>query len=329
VTTQFCFFVRLACFASATRHVKRDEQAAMNNRPIDAIRTLLAGLVGGSDTPFMQPRAQSDDFAAAFVTPPGVTIDAASLGGVPVEWITPEGIATARTFIHLHGGGYVLGNPAASRAFTTALARLAGCKVVSVDYRLAPEFPFPAAVDDALAVYRALLSEGHAPSSLAAGGESAGGGLALVLLLAAREAQLPMPASLVLVSPWTDLRCTSESLLSKAPVDPLLTRDVLRDMASAYLGDEPADNPLASPLLGRLEGIPPMLIHVGSEEVLLDDATGLARAAIASGANVTTEVWADMIHVFHMFNEVLPDGMQAMERLAAFLRQQWDQRGVA
>lgn len=303
-------------------------KAAMSNRPIDDVREMLAGLVGGPDTPFMERRAQSEQFAAAFVTPDGITIEPATLGGVPVEWITPDGLETARTFVHLHGGGYVLGNPAASRAFTTAFAELAGCRVVSVDYRLAPENPFPAAVDDALSVYRALLTAGHAPHSLAVGGESAGGGLALALLLAARQAKLSMPASTVLISPWTDLRCVAGSFASKASVDPLLTRRVLADMAGAYLGAEPATNAMASPLLGDLSHLPPLLIHVGSEEVLLDDSIHLARKAVAAGVAAQVEIWPDMIHVWHMFHATLPQGAQAMERLAGFVRREWDKEAT-
>jgi acetyl esterase/lipase len=298
--------------------------ARLSNRPIDDIREMLAGLVGGPDTPFMERRAQSDRFAAAFVLPDGITIEPATLGGVPVEWVTPDGAEKEHTFVHLHGGGYVLGNPAASRAFTTEFARLAACRVISVDYRLAPECQFPAAVDDALSVYRALLAAGHAPHALAVGGESAGGGLALALLLAAHKANLPMPSSIVLISPWTDLRCIASSFTSNASVDPLLTRRVLSDMARAYLGAQSAANPLASPLLGSLSCLPPLMIHVGSEEVLLDDATGLAQRAADAGVDAQIEIWPDMIHVWHMFHAALPQGAQAMKRLAGFVRREWD-----
>ncbi len=292
-------------------------------QPIDAVRAMLKDLVGGPDTPFMTRRAQAAQFAAAFVKPDDIEIEARQLGSVPVEWITPHGAAAAPVFFHLHGGGYVLGNPAGSRAFTTEFARVAACRVVSIDYRLAPEHPFPAAVDDAVAAYRALLASGCAPGEIAVGGESAGGGLAVAMLLAAKRAGLPMPASLALISPWTDMRCTAPSFETKADFDPLLTRRSLKEMADAYMATCDPGDFRASPLLGDLEGLPPMLIHVGSEEVLLDDSRGLASAAKAQGVAVTLEEWPDMIHVWHMFHPVLPQGADALRIMAAFVRGHW------
>ena len=293
-------------------------------QPIDAVRAMLKDLVGGPDTPFMARRAQAEQFAAAFVKPDDIDIEANMLGGVPVEWITPHGAAAAPVFFHLHGGGYVLGNPAGSRAFTTEFARLAACRVVSIDYRLAPEHPFPAAVDDAVTAYRALLASGCAPGEIAVGGKSAGGGLAVAMLLAAKRAGLPMPASLALISPWTDMRCSAPSFETKADVDPLLTRRSLKEMADAYMGTcDPCDS-RASPLLGDLKGLPPMLIHVGSEEVLLDDSRGLASAAKAQGVAVTLDEWPDMIHVWHMFHPMLPQGADALRVMAAFVRGHWN-----
>ncbi|MEI9994292.1 MAG: alpha/beta hydrolase [Rhizomicrobium sp.] len=295
-------------------------------RPIDAVRDMLKSLVGGPDTPFMARRAQAEQFAAAFVAPDDVAIAPGTLGGIPVEWITPSGAHPARTFFHLHGGGYVLGHPAGSRPFTTEFARLAHCSVVSIDYRLAPEHPFPAAVDDALAAYRALLAGGREAGDIAVGGESAGGGLAVATVLAARDAGLPLPASLALISPWTDMRCAAESFDSKAAVDPLLTRRSLKEMADAYMGAGDPAQPLASPALGDLKGLPPMLIHVGSDEVLLDDATALADAARAVGVDATLEIWPEMIHVWHMFHPMLPEGAAALRQMAAYTVGTWDRQ---
>ncbi|HEY0107269.1 MAG TPA: alpha/beta hydrolase [Rhizomicrobium sp.] len=293
-------------------------------QPIDAVRAMLEDLVGGPDTPFLSRRKQAEQFAAAFVPPADIAIEAGTLGGVAVEWLTPAKVEARRVLFHLHGGGYVLGNPAGSRPFTTHLARLAQCSVVSIDYRLAPEHPFPAAVDDALAAYRALLAAGRAPGDIAIGGESAGGGLALAVAIAARDAHLPMPAALALVSPWTDMRCEAPSFDTKASVDPLLTRRSLKEMADAYLnGANPRDG-LASPLLGDLKGLPPMLIHVGGDEVLLDDSRELAAAATAQGVDATLEEWPGMIHVWHMFHPMLPQGAQAISALAAYVRGKWD-----
>ena len=292
--------------------------------PIDTVRAMLKSLIGGPDTSFMDRRVQSEQFAAAFVTPPGIRIESDLLGGVAIERIVPDAAHEGRTFFHLHGGGYVLGNPAGSRAFTCEIARLARCKVVSVDYRLAPEHPFPAAVEDAVSAYRALLEMGIRPQDVAIGGESAGGGLAVATLVAARERALPMPASLIAISPWVDMRCGARSFVTKADTDPLLARRSLKEMADAYLQGADTTNGLASPLLADLAGLPPMLIHVGSEEVLLDDSVELVNAARASNVDAVLEIWPDMIHVWHMFHAMLPQGAQAIDRLAEFVMAHWE-----
>lgn len=292
-------------------------------QPIDQVRQLLAGLIGGPDTPFMERRAQAEAFAKAFVMPEGVRAEPDHLGGVPVEWIVPEGAAVEPILFHLHGGGYVLGNPAGSRALTTAFALKSGARVVSIDYRLAPEHPFPAAVDDAVKAYRALLMQGYAPERIAMGGESAGGGLAVATLLAAREEGLPMPAASFAISPWVDMSCTAASFDALAAVDPMLTRRALKEMADAYLAGASAENPLASPVLGDLSGLPPLLIHVGNDEVLLDDAIALHARAAMCGVECEIEVWDGMIHVWHMFHSMLPEGAAAIDRLVAFAQTRW------
>ena len=291
--------------------------------PIAEVRRMLSALIGGPDTPFMERRPQAEQFAAAFVTPEGITIDADTLGGVVVERISTQDTQARRVFFHLHGGGFVLGNPAGSRAFTCAFARLAACKVVSVDYRLAPEHPFPAAVDDAVTAYRALLNSGVPAKDIAVGGESAGGGLAVSTLIAARDRGLPMPAALICISPWVDLRCGARSFVTKADVDPLLTRRSLKEMALAYLDGRNAREPLASPLLADLSGLPPMLVHAGSDEVLLDDAVALVEAAKAAGVAAQLEIWPGMIHVWHMFHAMLPEAIAAIEALSRFVVARW------
>jgi acetyl esterase/lipase len=225
--------------------------------------------------------------------------------------------------LHLHGGGYVLGEPAGSRALTTALALRTNARVASIDYRLAPEHPFPAAVEDALKAYRALLDLVGAPGRIAVGGESAGGGLTLALLIAAREAGLPMPASAFAISPWTDLTCSAATFDTRAEVDPLLTRRALKEMGDAYLAGADAMAPLASPLHGDLSELPPLLIQAGSDEVLLDDARLLDARARAAGVASEFEIWDGMIHVWHMFHPLLPEGTRAIDRIAAFLQSHW------
>ena len=293
-------------------------------QPIDEVRQMLKALVGGPDTPFMERRAQSEKCAAGFPLPPGVRVEQGVLGNVPVEWVHPEKASSSRVFFHLHGGGYVLGNPASSRPFTTEFALKARCHVVSVDYRLAPEHPFPAAVTDALVAYSGLLALGQRPETIAIGGESAGGGLAVATLIAARNARLAMPAALVAISPWTDMECSAPSMGALAHADPLLNARSLKEMAEAYIQSGDARAPTASPAHADLHGLPPMLIHVGSDEVLLDDAKALERRARASGNDATLEIWPGMIHVWHMFHPMLPEGGEAIAGLAQFVRRRWD-----
>ena len=292
-------------------------------RPIDQVRQMLAELIGSPDTPWMERRAQTEKFAAAFVAPEGIRFTPGKLGTVGCEWIVPTDATPLPVFMHLHGGGYVMGMPAASRPLTAQFALSKAMRVVSIDYAIAPERPFPAAVNDALAAYRALLKSGVSPKQISIGGESAGGGLAVATLIAARDAGLPLPASAVAISPWTDMTCTVPSFDAMAGADPLLTRFSLSQMADAYLSGADRRSPLASPGLADLHGLPPLLVHVGSEEVLLDDAVGLHAAAKRQGVDATLEVWPGMIHVWHMFYPLLPEAGRAVEGIVRFLRRHW------
>jgi acetyl esterase/lipase len=295
------------------------------DRPIDQVRTMLAGLVT-PDMPFLERRAQAEKFAQAFAVPDGIGIEIGALGGVPVEWVIPRGAPDAPVMLHLHGGGYVLGNPAASRPLTTALALESGARIASLDYRLAPEHPFPAAVDDATAAYRALLALGHDAGDIAIGGESAGGGLAIATLLAARDQGLALPACAFAISPWVDMTCTASTFDSCAALDPMLTRHALKEMADAYLAGASDSKPLASPLFGDLTGLPALLIHVGSDEVLLDDSISLHVAAEAAGVASTLRVFEGMIHVWHMFHPMLAEGGEAIGEIVDFVDAHWRRR---
>jgi acetyl esterase/lipase len=293
------------------------------DRPIDQVRRLVEQLIGGPDTPFLERRAQSEAFAKAFVLPDGVQVRPDRLDGVIVEWVIPDGAADVPVLFHLHGGGYVLGNPASSRPFTTAFALKSGARVVSIDYRLAPEHPFPAAVTDSVKAYRALLAAGVPAAKIAIGGESAGGGLAIATLLAAQAQGIEMPACAFAISPWVDMSCSASTFDSLAHLDPMLTRRSLKDMADVYLAGAHETNRLASPILGELQGLPPLLIHVGSDEVLLDDARGLHERATKAGVASTLDVWQDMIHVWHMFHPMLPEGDRAIDDIVAFVKSHW------
>ena len=298
-------------------------------RPIEQVRQLLSELVGGPDTPFLTRRIQAERFAAAFQIPDDVAYGAQRYGNGAVEWVQAHDGTKSRVLLHFHGGGYVLGNPAGSRVLTTEFARSSQAAVASVEYRLAPEHPYPAAVEDALSAYRWLLESGVAPGAMAVGGESAGGGLALALLVAARDGGLPMPASAVLISPWLDLSCSAASFETKASVDPLLTRQSLGEMAEAYLQGADPRLPYASPLFANLAGLPPLLIQVGSDEVLLDDSLELERRARAQGVKVQLRVWPEMIHVWPMFHPSLPEATRAIAEAVAFTRDAWTPSGEA
>jgi epsilon-lactone hydrolase len=289
--------------------------------PIEAVRAMLLDLLGGPDATIEHRRRQSEVFSASLPPlAPDILVTPDRLGGIPVERVRFTGAPARSIFLHLHGGGYVMGDPAGSRSFTTALARAAGCEVVSVDYRLAPTHPFPAAVEDAVGVYAALLAAGVPAGSIAIGGESAGGGLAVAALLAARDRGLPMPACAIALSPWVNLACEGESYVSRHGRDPLLCRAVLQDMADEYLSGADPRQALASPSLANLTGLPPLLIQVGSEEVLLDDAQTLADQAREAGVEVDLQIWVDMIHVWQMFPGVLAEADRAIEAIALMLR---------
>jgi monoterpene epsilon-lactone hydrolase len=222
--------------------------------------------------------------------------------------------------LYLHGGGYVIGSPRSHRHLAAAIASAAAASALLLDYRLAPEHPYPAAVDDATAAYRWLLDQAIAPEHVVIAGDSAGGGLTVATLLALRDARVPLPAGGVCISPWVDLTCGGGSYRTKAGVDPIVGQAGVAEMAKAYLGNVSPRTPLASPLFADLDGLPPLLIHVGSDEVLLDDAVQLAARAKAAGVETTIEVWERMIHVWHWFLPMLDEAHAAVEAIGRFTR---------
>ncbi len=266
-----------------------------------------------------QMRASMELGSAATPLPSDVKFEAVSANGVSAEWAIAPGARDDRVLVYVHGGGYTMGSLATHRALCARLSRLARLRVLNVAYRLAPEHPHPAAVEDATAAVRWLYAQGFAPCRVAIGGDSAGGGLTLATLLALRDSGAPLPAAGVCISPWTDLSASGESIRTKASVDPMVTEGPLRQMAAAYLGGKDARTPLASPLFADLRGLPPLLVQVGDAEILLDDATRLASRARDAGVDVTLEVWEEMFHVWHAFAEILPEAARACERIATWL----------
>ena len=239
--------------------------------------------------------------------------------GFAGEWTAAGGVRNDACLIYFHGGGYVMGSIATHRGLVAGLSKATGVRALSVDYRLGPEHPFPAAVDDAVAAYCHVRSLGIPASRIVLGGDSAGGGLTAATLLALRQRALPMPAAALLISPWVDLTQSSGTMQSKAAEDPMVDAAALTQMAAAYLNGADPKTPLASPIFADLSGLPPLLVQVGTAEVLLDDARGFAANAERAGVKCTLEEWEQMIHVWHAFALLLPEGAQAIEKAGAFL----------
>lgn len=266
-------------------------------------------------------RAGLDNLSAMAPPPDDARYEETTFAGRPAAWIQADGASADRTLLYLHGGGYCVGSLKSHRGLATDLSRAAGVRVLLLDYRLAPEHPFPAALDDAVAAYRALLEQGVAARHIAIAGDSAGGGLTAATLLALRDAGLPRPAAAVLLSPWLDLTLSGASMEGCAARDPMVQREPLQRMADAYLAGADPRTPLASPLFADLHGLPPLLIHVGTAETLLDDATRFAARARAADVPVRLDVWEDMIHVFNAFSFVLPEAREANRQIGAFLQE--------
>jgi epsilon-lactone hydrolase len=256
---------------------------------------------------------------AAVPLPEGAHHSPLTLGGVPAEWVRAPGAREDATIFFLHGGGYVMGSLATHRALCARLSAAAGCRVASVAYRLAPEAPFPAAFDDAAAAWRALLQDVR-PASVVAAGDSGGAGLGLAVLLDALRAGLARPAGVVAFSPWVDLAMRGTSIRLKAAEDPIVTEDCLRAMATAYLGPCPPADPRVSPLYDDLRSLPPLLIQVGTAELLLDDALRLAERARAAGVDVDLQVYPELFHVWQAFAGALPEADEALARAGAFVK---------
>lgn len=267
-------------------------------------------------------RAGFEAMMARMIVPDGIRTTQTTLGDRPALHVKPDNGARAGTILYIHGGGWVYGSPESVLSLTGNLVAKTGFSAFSPDYRLAPEHPFPAAIEDTLSAYRALLEGGQDPSTIVFAGDSAGGGLTVTTCLAARDAGLPMPAAIVAFSPGLDATRTGESMDSKEGIDPILTRKSVEHTGAMYLAGQNPHQPMLSPaVLADLTGFPPMLIQVGTNEVMLDDSTRLAARARAAGVDVILDVTADVPHVFQSFAGVLDEADQALDRAALFLVQ--------
>ena len=291
----------------------------MADAEIAAIRAMLAARPRPAD--LGERRKRLDALWGAGDLPPGATITPVDANGVKAEWGSTPGADPSRVLLYLHGGGYIAGSLTSHRITVAEAGRQAGMRTLALDYRLAPEEPFPAPVEDAVAGYRFLLAQGIAPSRIAIAGDSAGGGLTIATLLALKNEVLPMPGAAWVISPWVDLENSGESMVTRAAADPMVQKVYLDETTRAYLNGADPRDPLASPMHGDLAGLPPLLIQVGAAETLLDDSIRLAQRAGAADVAVTLEVWPEMIHVWHLFHPQLAAGRRALTGAGRFLRE--------
>ncbi|HVC59887.1 MAG TPA: alpha/beta hydrolase [Acetobacteraceae bacterium] len=290
----------------------------MNDPEILALRELIAARPRATD--IAQRRRDIDARGRQFGLAPDVTVEKLSAGGVPAEWTATPGAERDSAVLFLHGGGYVIGSLDSHRHLVAEIGRASGARALAIDYRMAPEHPFPAAVQDALAAYRFLLDSGIKPGRICIAGDSAGGGLVVAAMLAIRGAELPQPACGWCISPWVDLACTGASMRDNAARDPSVQQPGVLEFAGLYLAGADPRSPLASPIHGDLRGLPPLLIQVGSVETLLDDALSLARVAGLADISVDLQIWPEMIHVWHQFHPQLTAGRGAIAVGGVFVR---------
>ena len=294
----------------------------MADREVLALREMMAQRPRPTD--LAERRAGFDAFAKAFPTAKDIMTEKVSANGVAAEWTSAPGADKSRAVLYVHGGGYVIGSLDSHRHLASEIARDIGGRTLALHYRLAPEHPFPAPIEDTLAGYRYLLAQGLKPQNIAIAGDSAGGGLVVAALVAIRDAGLPQPSCGWCISPWVDMEGIGGSMTSLAGVDPMVQKEPLLDMARMYLGGANPRSPLAAPLYANLRGIAPLLIQVGAAETLLDDATRLASVAGAADVPVTLEVWPEMIHVWHLFHPRLSAGRRAVGVGARYVRNAMD-----
>lgn len=283
-----------------------------------AIRAMLAS--GTRPADLAGRRQRLDGLTARFEMPADVVVEPVDANGVQAEWTRTPAADPSRVILFLHGGGYVAGSIQSHRHMLAQAGREAGTRTLALAYRLAPEHPFPAALDDALTGYRFLLAQGFRPENIVLAGESAGGGLAIATLVSLRDAGTALPACAWCSSPWADLEMSGGTMETKSDVDPLIQAPYLRELAAAYLNGQDPRMPLASPIHADLRGLPPLLIQAGSDETLLDDAIRLAGVAAAADVRTTLQVWPHMIHAWHLFYTELADGRRSLAEMGTFVR---------
>ena len=285
----------------------------------ETLEAILRQSAFPADIGVSEQRRLLGELLSAQPLPADVIVTAAALGGVPTAEITVDGVEPRHVVLYFHGGVYVLGNAVQAAGLAAQIGRRTQAKVISVDYRLAPEYPYPAAVDDALATYEALLQGGTAPADIVFAGESAGGGLAIATLVNARDRGLPLPAALYAMSPYADLTLAGTTLETKSRADPLLSREALQARVADYTAGQDAALGLISPIFADLSGLPPLIIQAGTHEVLLDDALRLAQRAATADVEVTLDITPGVPHVFQAYYPILDEAAAALDRAGQFL----------
>ena len=287
---------------------------------LDSLITLLTSRPAPETPDVGLSRARYEKLAAVLGGAPDAKCEKVDAGGVAAEWVAAPGFDATRGVLYLHGGGYAIGSISTHRRMAYDISAACGARVLVIDYRLAPEHPFPAAVDDAAKAWRWLLQQGFRPSRLSIAGDSAGGGLTIATLVNLRDLKLALPACAVAVSPSVDLEGIGNSMTARSAQDPMVQKDGLLWMADMYLNGKDAKTPLAAPLHADLKGLPPVLIQVGSAETLLDDATRIAEKMHTAGVEVRLAVWPNMVHVFPFFAPVLSEGRDGCLEIGTFIR---------
>lgn len=281
------------------------------------------------DEDFNLRRKKTDELARKYSLAKNIKIQQVQLDDVTCEWAYLENAPLDKVIIYLHGGGFCIGSINTFRYFTSRLAKATGIKVLYVEYRLAPEHPFPSALEDIISVYQSLLSQGISSENIIFVGDSAGAGLCLSSTLALRDNGEPLPTALVLFSPWTDLTLTSKSLETNAKKDPLVFIDDQKKLVAAYTKGTDVKNPLISPRFGNFNEFPPLLIHTGTDEILLDDSLNLVEKAKKDGVEVTLKLWKGMFHVFSIFPDHTPEGKKSFKEVVAFIHNKWGESNFA
>jgi monoterpene epsilon-lactone hydrolase len=286
-----------------------------NTKLVESLRA--AALLRGDDT-IAQQRQRLEQSMDRMPVPEGVRFEAASGLSVPAEWVR-LGTPTSACVLYLHGGGFALGSPRSHRPLLGNLVKASGIDLLAIDYRLAPEHPYPAALEDTLAAYRWLLSTGYPPARIGVAGDSAGGGLTLSAMMAMRRERLPLPGCGVLLCGWLDLTLSGPSWKRNAAADPFASGEMVKPMVAAYVGRTPATDPGVSPVFGDFSGLPPLLVQAGTADSIEDDSHLCVRRAQEAGVDATLDLWVDMVHVWQFYAHMLPEAEAAITKIASYL----------